>query len=321
MIIWTNLKLSAEGRRLLLEGIHEHELFESVAGSNSVLADAEHDESIHKADILLGQPLPDDVLSHEKLQWLQITTAGYSRYDTPEFRRVISQKGIAVTNSSSVYDLPCAEHVLAFILAQSRNLPAALAGDFSNGTEEWNALRDGCTSLAGQKLIILGYGAIGEVLAGFLISLGLEIIGVRRRPTGRECVPTVALDALPELLQNADHIVSILPESNQTLRFVDSEFLDNVKKDAVFYNVGRGTTVDQDALANALRSGTLKSAWLDVTDPEPLPEDHILRRTANCYITPHTAGGHKDESLTVIRHFLKNLNRFDKGEDLVDRIM
>jgi phosphoglycerate dehydrogenase-like enzyme len=79
--------------------------------------------------------------------------------------------------------------------------------------------------------------------------------------------------------------------------------------------------VDQDALLHVLRSGHLDAAWLDVTEPEPLPADHPLEHTPNCFITPHTAGGHRNETETLVRHFLENLRWFVNGAKLRDRIM
>ena len=89
----------------------------------------------------------------------------------------------------------------------------------------------------------------------------------------------------------------------------------------MFYNIGRGTTVDQSALLDALHTGKLSAAYLDVTNPEPLPPDHPLWSAPNCYITPHTAGGHHDEFERLARHFIDNLRRFERGEELVDRIV
>ena len=94
-----------------------------------------------------------------------------------------------------------------------------------------------------------------------------------------------------------------------------------LKSGAVFYNIGRGTTVDQAALLDALRSGRLAASWLDVTDPEPLPDNHPLWAEPQCFITPHVAGGHAEEAKTLVRHFLKNLDRFVHGLPLLDRVM
>jgi phosphoglycerate dehydrogenase-like enzyme len=94
-----------------------------------------------------------------------------------------------------------------------------------------------------------------------------------------------------------------------------------MKPGAIFYNIGRGTTVNQASLLDALRSGHLKAAWLDVTEPEPLPDNHPLWAEPNCFITPHIAGGQTGEARTLVRHFLQNLQRFVRGEPLLDRVM
>ena len=94
-----------------------------------------------------------------------------------------------------------------------------------------------------------------------------------------------------------------------------------VRPGAIFYNVGRGGTVDQHALLGALESGKLGAAYLDVTVPEPLPADHPLWTAPRCYITPHTAGGHSDEHERFVAHFIENLQRYTAGEPLLDRVI
>ena len=125
----------------------------------------------------------------------------------------------------------------------------------------------------------------------------------------------------PARLAEADHVVNILPDSAETRHFFDAARFSAIKPGAIFYNIGRGTTVNQDALLDALRSGRIGAAWLDVTEPEPLPDDHPLWAEPNCFITPHVAGGHTDETKTLVRHFLKNFERFVRGEPLLDRVM
>jgi phosphoglycerate dehydrogenase-like enzyme len=123
------------------------------------------------------------------------------------------------------------------------------------------------------------------------------------------------------LTTQAHHIVNILPESAETRHFFNRARFAAVKPGAIFYNIGRGVTVDQEALLEALRSGRIAAAWLDVTDPEPLPDDHPLWAEPHCFVTPHVAGGHVDEAKTLVRHFLTNLERFVHGEPLLDRVM
>jgi phosphoglycerate dehydrogenase-like enzyme len=149
----------------------------------------------------------------------------------------------------------------------------------------------------------------------------MHITAMRRQPRGDEGLPVVTASDLPASLANADHVIDILPDNAASRGFVNDALFSAMKQGTVFHNIGRGTTVDQDALVRALRSGRLSAAWLDVTEPEPLPDDHPLRHEPNCFITPHIAGGHHAEDETLVRHFLENLRRFLAGEPLVDRVM
>jgi len=233
----------------------------------------------------------------------------------------MAQRKIAVSNSASVYNEACAVHALSFMLAQARNLPLALKTRTASGTPAWHALRGSSTTLRGETVLIIGYGAIGKRLAELLRPFGAKVVAFRRQVRGDEGVPVIAADQLAGVLNAADHVVNILPDSAETRHFFDAARLSAIKPGAVFYNIGRGTTVNQDALLKTLRSGRLRAAWLDVTEPEPLPDHHPLWAEPNCHLTPHVAGGHVDEAKTLIRHFVKNLDRFVRGEPLLDRVM
>lgn len=305
----------------LRERVAPHELILPKSGSVSVLSVAPLDPAMAEADIIVGQPNVEGVLTSGKARWLQISSAGFTRYDTPEFRAAMKERGIVVSNSSHVYDQACAEHVFSFMLANARQLPRALAARCANGVPEWDALRSACHLLQGQSLAIFGYGAIAECLVKLLAPFEMEITGLRREPTGDEVVPVVPVAQAEAVLATADHVINILPDNPASRGYFSTAQFAAMKPGAVFYNIGRGTTVDQDALAAALQSGKLSAAWLDVTDPEPLPEDHVLLDLPNCFITPHTAGGQNGETKVLLNHFLKNLRRFEKGEALVNRIM
>jgi phosphoglycerate dehydrogenase-like enzyme len=149
----------------------------------------------------------------------------------------------------------------------------------------------------------------------------IKVVAMRRKRRGDEGVPTVTPDNLRGALAVADHVINILPDNADSVHFISAERLQWMKAGAVFYNIGRGTTVDQEAPCESLQSGHLAAAWLDVTDPEPLPDDHPLWNAPNCHITPHTAGGHRNEAETLVRHFLDNLGRFLADLPLRDRIM
>ncbi|MGA2692876.1 MAG: NAD(P)-dependent oxidoreductase, partial [Opitutaceae bacterium] len=106
-----------------------------------------------------------------------------------------------------------------------------------------------------------------------------------------------------------------------TRNYVNARRISCFKPGARFYNVGRGTTVDQDALLKGLETGRIGAAYLDVMVPEPLPPDHPLWSAPNCYITPHTAGGRNNVNLGLVQHFLENLSAFEKGGEMADRIL
>ncbi|MES2658572.1 MAG: D-2-hydroxyacid dehydrogenase [Verrucomicrobiota bacterium] len=319
--IFSDSHLTGTAASLLLDGVAPHEIIVPKTRPASILSKPEPDPSFALADIAFGQPDVDSIRQSEKLKWLHVSTAGFTRYDTPEFRALAAGRGLIVTNSSSVYSAPCAEHVFAFMLAQSRRLPEALQSHAANGDSDWLRLRGNSTSLRGQSVVILGFGAIALELVKLLAPFEMKITAMRRSPRGDEGFPTVTPDELPAALATADHVINILPENAASLKYINAARLAEMKPGCIFHNIGRGTTVDQDDLLAALRSGHLGAAWLDVTDPEPLPADHPLRHEPNCHITPHIAGGHGDETLTLVKHFLGNFRRYLDGSPLMDRVM
>jgi phosphoglycerate dehydrogenase-like enzyme len=288
---------------------------------SSVLAKAERDPQFATVDIAFGQPEPLTIAEASQLKWIQVSTSSITRYDHPQFRALMAERKIPVTNSASVYNEACAVHALSFIVAQARKLPQALKCRTGNGSKAWLDIRGSSGTLRSETALILGYGAIGKRLAELLRPFDMKVMAYRRKPRGDEGVPVVTEQQLPAALAGADHIVNILPDSTATRHFFDAARFATIKPGAVFYNIGRGTTVNQDALLDALRSGRIGAAWLDVTEPEPLPDEHPLRKEPNCFITPHVAGGHADEAKTLVRHFLKNFERFVQGESLLDRVM
>ena len=319
--IFVDLAPAPEILELLQVGTAGHELLVSKTPVTSVLSKAERDPQLATADIAFGQPEPDTVAEAKHLKWIHISSSGITRYDNPSFRGFVTKWKIVVTNSASVFNEACAVHALSFMAAQARQLPRALDSQVANGTKDWHQLRGSCGTLRGETVLILGYGHIGRRLAELLHPFGMKILAYRRNPRGDEGVPVITEPQLADALAKADHVVNILPDSTETRHFFDAKRLGMLKPRAVFYNIGRGTTTEPNALREALRSGRIGAAWLDVTDPEPLPEDHPLRKEPNCFITPHIAGGHAGEAKTLVCHFLQNFDRFLRGEPLLDRIM
>ncbi|MDB6079814.1 MAG: Dehydrogenase, partial [Akkermansiaceae bacterium] len=305
----------------LRSAIHPHELLQPTVKAASVLSLAPDDPLVAEADIILGQPSLSSIALAEKVRWIQVSSAGYTRYDTPEFRADMARREVAVTNSSHVYDQACAEHVFSFILAQARSLPAALASQAANGAPEWLALRESCQLLQGQSVLIFGYGAIAACLVKMLAPFDVEIVAVRRAPRGDEGITIITPEQAEDALAEADHVINILPDNPDSRNYFDAGRFAAMTSGSSFYNIGRGTTVVQEDLAAALTSGHLASAWLDVTDPEPLPPDHPLRAIASCHITPHIAGGQRGETRVLLNHFVKNFRRYLERQPLVNRIL
>ncbi len=319
--IWCNSKFPDNALKLLTENLGRHQLLFAGQLSQSVLTPGGHDPLLAEADIAFGQPDPQQVARSPKLMWVHLTSAGYTRYDTDAFREAMRSRGAIVTNSSSVYDEPCAEHALAMILALARRLPQTL--DAQRTDHGWVDLpiREQSRLLIGQSILIYGFGAIARRLVEMLKPLGLKITGVRRHPTGDEGVPIVTAEQADELLPTTDHVMNILPGAPHTDHFFDAARLGRLNCSACFYNIGRGATVDQDVLQSMLNDRKIAAAYLDVMTPEPLPPGHPLWSTPNCWITPHTAGGHDTEFIRLVEHFLDNLRRFVARTPVRDRVM
>jgi phosphoglycerate dehydrogenase-like enzyme len=289
--------------------------------NSSVLAGGQRDPSIDGTEIAFGQPDPADCIANAGLRWIEVSSAGYTRYDTEPFRQAIRTRGAAFTNASQVYADACAEHVLAMMLALARQLLPSYATQMGDRSWPYTERRDQSRLLARQTVVMLGFGAIGRRLAELLNPFGMRIYALRRQIHSEPGVHVVPEQDLTKVLAEADHVVNVLPENEATLNYVNARRIACFRPGARFYNVGRGPTVDQVALIDGLKAGRIGAAYLDVTVPEPLPPSHPLWSAPNCYITPHTAGGRNNVNVELVRHFLGNLAAFEKGKEMADRIV
>ena len=323
LTIWTNHRFAPPLAERFRDAVAPHVVRVAASMQASVLVPAESDPRLRDdADVAFGQPVVEDLLVARKLKLVCLSSAGYTRYDRDDLRAHCKSMGLAICNASAVYDEPCAQHAMAMILAVCRQLPAGL--DSQRGDRAWptSSLRAASRLLSSStRVAIVGYGAIARRLVELLAPFGVQIEAFRRSPRGDENCKTFAMDRLDAFLPDADHVVNLLPASASTANFFDAARLAWLKPGAAFYNIGRGDTVDQVALAAGLRSDAIGHAYLDVTTPEPLPPDHPLWTTSNCVITPHTAGGSADEGERQIEHFAEQLDRFANNERLLNRIL
>jgi len=317
LTIWCNNEFNSEQnaeRDLFVNGVRPHRLLLLDP------TDTKAHYTLQHAEIAFGAPDVKAVVEFPSVRWVHLNSAGYTSFDRGEVRETLTRRGTIVTNSSDVYAEPCAQQLLAMITGLARGLPIAL--DAQRGDRSWRqSLRPTLPLLNNQTLLILGFGAIARRLIELLTPLQMNLIAVRRRINGDEPIRVITLAELDDLLPTIDHLVNTLPANAETENFVNATRLAKLKTGAIVYNVGRGTTLDQDALIRELRGGHLGAAYLDVTKPEPLPPEHPLWNTPNCFITPHIAGGHRTEKERQVKDFLDNLRRFEQGTPLRNRVI
>jgi len=309
LTIWCDLAAPEPALAMLRAGVAPHLLVDGA------------DLAVAQADVAFGRPDADRCAEAERLEWVQLATAGYTAFDRAAVRAAFAKRGARLTSSSSVYAEPCAQHLLAFMLADARQLARSLRHQLGDRAWMSEATRAASYLLRGQTVVVVGFGAIARRLGELLAPFGLEVVAFRRTPHGDEPMPTFGLGALEPWLGRADHVIDVLPASAETAGFFGAARIAAIRRGATFYNVGRGSTVDPAALRRALESGALRAAYLDVTDPEPLPPDDPLWSLPTCVVTPHSAGGHADEYERLVRHFLANLRRHDAGQPLVDQVI
>lgn len=217
-------------------------------------------------------------------------------------------ESVTICSGVGLHDKPVTEHSLALILALLRRLPACLAAQERHewawhlGGNQPQRGEDHITSLLGSRVLIWGFGSIGQNLAPVLRSLGANVRGVARSSGERAGFEVITDADLSEALPETDLLIMILPGLPGTANALNAERLGLLPKTALVVNVGRGTTVDEDALLAALNHGSIAGAGLDVTSTEPLPEDSPLWDAPHLILTPHAAGGRPvgaDELITA----------------------
>lgn len=272
--------------------------------------------ALEDADVIIGNIDPQLVSKAKHLKWLQLNSAGAGSYCKPG----ILPDGVALTNATGAYGLALSEHMLAQSLAMMKKLY------LYHDNQHQSLWRDEgpVTSFYGATVVVVGFGDIGRNFGRRVKALGAQVIGLRRR---KGEVPPEAdemgdMAHFEDYLSRADIVASCLPDTPETYRIYNKDRFMAMKKGAFFVNVGRGNNVDQEALREAVLSGHLAGAALDVTDPEPLPKDDPLWQTKGIYITPHISGGYHLQATHdyIARIAVDNLKRFLAGEKLENMV-
>lgn len=274
------------------------------------------EEDMGWADILLGNVSPSLLKHFSRLRWIQTGSAGVEPYLQPG----VLPENVLLTNSTGAYGLAIAEHMLGMLLELMKKLELYRDAQKTGAWQSLGAVR----SIYNSTVLVLGMGDIGGEFGMRCKALGAKVIGVRRtvreKPDYADEVAT--LNELDSLLPRADVVAITLPGTEATKNLISRERIARMKDGAVLLNVGRGSIVDTEALCDALESGKLGGAGLDVTEPEPLPPGHRLWRLPTAVVTPHISGYYhlKETHERIVELAEENLRRFLAGEPLRNQI-
>lgn len=276
-------------------------------------------EDIGRHEVIFGHPAPGLLQQAGSLRWLCSDFAGVEKY-LPE--EVWPRPDCLLSNASGAYGPAISEHIVMVLLMLLRRMPEYQA---AMSRREWPYFAP-IRSITGSHAVLLGTGDIGSNTARRLKALGARVTGVCRSGKAKESAfdRVLPLTDLESVLPEADMLILALPATAETAGILSRERIALLPETAFVVNVGRGAAIDQEALVEALQSGRLAGAALDVMTPEPLPEGHPLWDCPNTILTPHVSGN-MSLGLTCdldVEMFCRDLARYANGEPLehlVDR--
>ncbi|NUT42194.1 MAG: D-2-hydroxyacid dehydrogenase [Thermoactinospora sp.] len=267
---------------------------------------------LSEAEAVYGGLSEDDLAVATRLRWLQAPQAG----PPPGFyHRALIEHPVVVTNMRDTYTDHVATHTMALVLALCREIPRYARA--TSWQPDWDP--SSVVPLGERTALVVGVGALGTEIGRLLSAFGTRVTGVDARRTGGPPAGFARLgppEELDDLLPHADLVIVTVPHTPATEGLFDARRFALMRAGALFVNVGRGPTVRLDALVDALDSGRLRAAALDVFETEPLPDGHPLWSRA--LITPHVAGAgpHADERRFAV--LLENCRRFAAGLPLMN---
>jgi len=244
-----------------------------------------------------------------KLKWVHFTSIGYDRIIGT------NRKDLIVTNSSGTMNDGVVSTTLGFMFSLSRGFNYCLKSNNIDRTEfdkYFSTIQD----VIGQSCLIVGMGNIGKKLANICKSFDMVVKGIRTTSDKNN----FTLEQMPEIISDFDFVINILPHSKKTDGIFDKSVFSKMKKSSFFINVGRGKTVVEKDLIQALKSKTIAGAGLDVFESEPLSKNSELRRLQNVIITPHIAGYTKKYWKLQKKLFSENLDRYLSIQPLLNKV-
>lgn len=277
----------------------------------------------HDAEVLVAWGNPRVQLQQlardlTQLRWVQGLAAGPNSLINAGFAG-----DVIITSGRSLHDTTVAEHALALMLAAARKLHLMRdAQHYKRYPKELGGVQPvdpagKLTSLRGARVLIWGFGSIAKALAPLLVALGAEVKGVARSAGTRDGFTVFAESDIEQHLPNTDVLVMILPSTPDNHHALNADRLERLPNHAWLVNVGRGDTVSESMLVDAINQGMLAGAALDVFETEPLPESSPLWGLENVIISPHAAGGRPRGASELIA---ENVRKFLAGETLTNTV-
>jgi phosphoglycerate dehydrogenase-like enzyme len=298
----------------------------SSRGSDQSAIDEVTDDGV---DVLIGQQLPGSANTLAGLSWLQVLSAGVDHVLTSG--RLPGR--VTLTNARGAYAGSMSQFAISALLRTAEPITerfeAQANASWPNGTFDLASQR-----LRGRTLVLIGYGSIGREVARIADVLGLRILAVKADPDrlvddsfrlpgtgdpeGRIPERVVGVEGIHDVVSEADYVLITLPGTSRSRGLVDADVLAALPRHAWVINIGRGTVIDEPALVEALQTGAIAGATLDVFAVEPLPPESPLWHLPNVFITPHVAGAGAEREVALL--VAENLRRFVAGETLLNVI-
>lgn len=266
-------------------------------------------DALPGVEVFYGIVPEEDLPRADRLRWVQLNSTGA---DTMMYEGFV-KSGILLTTIGAAITTTVAEHALALLFALARNLH--LQRDLQRAGK-WQPVTG--ADLSGMKLGIIGFGRIGRAIASRAHGFEMDIVAIDALPADKpDYIRELwGLDRLPDLLRRSEAVVCAVPKTPATYGMISKAQLDMMPRGSYLVNISRGGVIDETALVEAVRSGRIAGAGIDVTDVEPCPPDSPLWGEPGVLLTPHSAGFSRGLKEKKIRWFVGNLKRYVRGEPL-----
>ncbi|SFB17005.1 Phosphoglycerate dehydrogenase [Lentibacillus halodurans] len=272
---------------------------------------------IDNAEILItyGEDLNGGLISEAlQLKWIMVLSAGLDKMPF----EAINARGILVTNARGIHKYPMAEYAISMLLQVYRQSKQLTANEAAKNWDKSVRMQE----ITGKTMLIAGTGAIGQEVARLAKAFRMEVYGISRSGHPVEYFDqNVKQDDLEQVLPEADFVVSVMPSTEETIKFFTYDHFRRMPNHAVFLNMGRGDAVRGEVILKAVRAGEITHAVLDVFEEEPLPKDHPFWKEENVTVTPHLSGVSPHYQRRALDIFEQNLRTYLNGEaDYVNKI-